>query len=350
LEFLVFSTSNWFPHNYCVKNIDLQCKELGRSPNGTIILEHENTIACNFHINSKYKETVQILHNFIKKSFYSLTVINYLKKEKSPLVKIDLKSDNQSSSCNKDNLNFILHQFSKDDNTYKKELDLNHNKREYSAKETAKPKRPTSSSLVFNSRPFSKITRANKISKHVGFNFNNRDMIFVDNNSVSNSTIKTPQKIFVSMKKSTEEINVFGESNLFYNGDVKSIKLIGPPSEMNRISKMLNEDNLKYKYNIEELKKYIMDNDKISSNYLNFVDKSQMDDDDMITYYKAKRRQITNSINDINERSYNHNYLSDAINTVKQKRKYIKNGKIMKKSSSDMDFTQKKKYIIAKLV
>ncbi len=230
-------------------------------------------------------------------------------------------------------------------------MDHNNNyKRENSAKETAKLKRPTSSSLVFNSRPFSKISRAIKLSNHVGFNFSNRDMIFVDNNSVSNSTIKTPQKVFVSMRKSAEEINVFGESNLFYNGDVKSLKLIGPPSETNRISKMLNEDDLKYKYSVEDLKKFIMENDKISSNYLNFVDKSKMDDDDMITYYKAKIRQIKNSINYIKERSYNHNYLSDSINSDRPKSKGIKNVKIMKKNASEFNFREKNKYFISKLV
>jgi hypothetical protein len=74
LEFVVFTTSNWFPHNFCVKNMDLQLKVLGDSNNGPILIEHGNCIACNFHINSKYKDTVKILENFIKNRFYTLVV------------------------------------------------------------------------------------------------------------------------------------------------------------------------------------------------------------------------------------------------------------------------------------
>ena len=153
-------------------------------------------------------------------------------------------------------------------------------------------------------------------------------------------------KIIIPPRQTTQETNIFGaESNMFYNGDIKSIRLIGPPSETNRVNKMLKNEKINGgKMHIEGLKKYIKENDKISSNYFNFVDKNIMDDNDMILYYKAKRRQITELINEIKDREYNHqNKLSDITLNKDPKVSSVKIKDTLKKSPSALTL---KRYII----
>jgi hypothetical protein len=155
----------------------------------------------------------------------------------------------------------------------------------------SKSKRPTSSYLVFNSRPFSKIKKVVDFSNHVGMGFSNRNMIFVENNNIQKIPVSSLME--VNKKSISKSENMFGNSNMFYNGDIKSLKLIGEPSNDNRVNKLLSKDKFgKAKYSLEDLKNYIAENDKASSHYLNFVDKNKLDDDEMIKFYKAKRREL----------------------------------------------------------
>ena len=186
--------------------------------------------------------------------------------------------------------------------------------------------RPSSSLLVFNSRPFTKIKRAINISNHVGFGFSNRDMIFLENNSIENNPITSPHKLNCELKINQ---NKFGD-NIFFNGDIKSLKLIGPPSKENRINNMIEGEKLEKDINtIDDLKNYIKNNEKVSSNYLNFVDKSKMNENDMISFYKAKRRVITDTFDEIAKREEFHtNKIPDNS--------FLRSSKISKSSKGDL--------------
>ena len=76
LEFIALTSSTWFPHDICVKNPNLQFKVLCDSNKGPAIIEHSNSIVCNFHISSKYKDTVKLLENFIRNKFFYILVHN----------------------------------------------------------------------------------------------------------------------------------------------------------------------------------------------------------------------------------------------------------------------------------
>jgi hypothetical protein len=166
-------------------------------------------------------------------------------------------------------------------------------KHRYASDNTSQSKsnRPTSSYLVFNSRPFSKMKNVVDFSTHVGMSFSNRNMIFVENNNIEK--IPVSSLMDVNKKSNSQSDNIFINSNMFYNGDIKSLKLIGEPSNDNRVNKLLSKDKFgKGSYTLEDLKNYITENDKASSHYLNFVDKNKLDDDEMIKFYKSQRREL----------------------------------------------------------
>ena len=55
--------------------MELQFKILSNSNKGPTIIEHENSIGCNFHISEKYKESLIILENFIAKKLNNISVM-----------------------------------------------------------------------------------------------------------------------------------------------------------------------------------------------------------------------------------------------------------------------------------
>lgn len=68
-EFLVLNKNNWDPHPTNITNIDIILKNyvvIAESERGPQIIEHRNTLATQFHITHFYKDSTQVLHNFIK--------------------------------------------------------------------------------------------------------------------------------------------------------------------------------------------------------------------------------------------------------------------------------------------
>ncbi len=236
--------------------------------------------------------------------------------------------------------------------------------------------RPTSSTLVMNSAMYSKTKYADRIANHCGMNFNNRDKIYVDFNSVSTrpvtssvrpgtgtrpvtgnnylksftrigtattnnnmspragSPIPSAKAIYDNFNRAQNPIpnsptpsspkvrgvqsplnnkqnipksktnnnteNFFGEGgNLFYNGELKSLRLIGPPSNTNRIAKIVNEveeNNKKQSpkkkvYTIEELKKISNSYKDIKEvgGYLNFIEKPKWKKKGSLTSLKTRK-------------------------------------------------------------
>ena len=84
------------------------------------------------------------------------------------------------------------------------------------------------------------------------------------------------------------------------------MKLIGPPSKDNRVGKMLFHDKFdKGTFSLDDLKVHIKENDK-ASYYLNFVDKSKMNENDLINFYKGRRRELTETYDEIAKRQSAH--------------------------------------------
>ena len=68
IEFIGISTLEWFPHFVNVTAKKLQFKTICQSEKGPIVIEHDNSIGVGFHSQEKFRDSVKILENFIKKN------------------------------------------------------------------------------------------------------------------------------------------------------------------------------------------------------------------------------------------------------------------------------------------
>jgi hypothetical protein len=370
-DFVASINLTWFSHNFSLKSKDLQHKILCISANGPIIIEHLESVGVAFNISNKYPQTVKILENFIEKKFNETqgkiySELDYLtqdKKLQSPI--LDIKAE--SFLRKMENMIMSKTNAYNEHKEYAVKLRLySPEKSKMNSLESSRT-RPTTSSMADSSRPFSNIKTVKHFGSHVGLGFSKRNMIFVQNNAVNerpissinhhssrlriqSANIQNPFSFYMNNVKSYntndrsnlidgKEIfekasegksekfenseknhksgklenqngqkNLFGqESNLFYNGDIQSMKLIGPPSENNRIAKILNVDahpesvrtGLRGVSSLDELKKNVDKEMSIKEGYLNFVPKEKMNDDQMIEYYKKMRRRITQNLFDI---------------------------------------------------
>jgi len=373
LDFIASINLTWFSHNFSLKSKDLQHKILCVSANGPIVIEHLESVGVAFNISNKYQHTVKILENFIEKKFnetqgkmYSqVDPLTQEKKLQSNM--LDIKAESFLRKMK----NMITSKTNayNEHKEYAVNLRLNSPEKSKMNSLESSRTRPTTSSMADSSRPFSNIKTVKHFGSHVGLGFSKRNMIFVENNAVNerpissanyktsrsrvqSASIQNPFSFYLNniksyntndrsdiidgkeiiektLEKKSEKLeksekfnnsgkfedqnnykNLFGQnSNLFYNGDIQSIKLIGPPSENNRIAKIFNTDShpestksgLRSISSLDELKKNVDNEITIKEGYLNFVPKEKMNDDQMIEYYKKMRRRITQNLFDIAE-------------------------------------------------
>ena len=168
LEFIVYSSLSWFPHFVNVSNKKFQYKIIGESEKGPIIIEHENTIGVGFHINVKFRDSVTLLENFIKNKF--CVIRDKLFKFKN--IDDEIYSD-QSNKENKANHFKFMNTESNNKKTNKILGDNIYNHKF------------TNMDKVWSSLAFNRIKNVKNEAGHVGFGLNNRDMIFVEQNFVS---------------------------------------------------------------------------------------------------------------------------------------------------------------------
>jgi len=164
-------------------------------------------------------------------------------------------------------------------------------------------KRPGSSSVVICSQPFSKIKKADRMSGHVGYSFSKRDMIYVENNSINMrplTSLKKPQ-VMSSVSPTSSKTTFVIDNNLLYNKEAKSLRIIGPPSANNRIGMLLNNPVFSNSTDIDKLKKYINENEN-KPDYYNYLDKSTVDDKEMLKFHKSKKKEMDNLLTEINNR------------------------------------------------
>ena len=355
-QFTVFSTLTWFPHYFNVAYQRFQFKTIGNSLKGPVLIEHENSVGCAFHCNKNYKESLMILENFIankynsfKNNLYQITNINNAEKniEEIPLVFRAYK----------------LHE----------EQILNGNKNNSF--------RPNSTiNKVSIGKAYNRVKKFKKdANDHVGFSFNNRDMIFVENNSI-NQGLNENKRIFSTFgkgKKSyknnieTEEnienqkinINNNNDNNNILDYEIKR-------NEKTRISEIFNFDLKKYekqhakrnsifntKLTLKEVAKAKENIDKgeaIGDDYMTFIDKEKMDEDTLINYYKKVRREICEKLEEIDKQANfreNNNYSEKKKSRNKNKEKKINNNNInnntnfIKKNINQINKSKNKKNV-----
>jgi hypothetical protein len=169
---------------------------------------------------------------------------------------------------------------------------------------------------VNSSRSFNRIKKVRNEAGHVGFGFNNRDMIFVENNAIIQKNIlydkKKIQEIILPEKKREELIN-----------DMFSIKR----NENTRISAIFQpviSNNNKISLNNNEIMKSLkegknMEEDDINGmEYMIFIDKAKMDEKQLISYYKKARRRVCLKLDEIeNTTNFRNENYKDSIHYKK---------------------------------
>ena len=175
IEFISICSLEWFPHNINVTSKKLQFKTICQSEKGSIVIEHDNTIGVAFHPLEKYKNSVKILENFIKKKFNE--VKDKLLKIKN--VKLFVNTNNNKEiaavfKAYKDNDDRLRGKFDPDEEILSNPYSL--------------LGKVTTSSL------FNRVKKVKYEAKYVGEGINNREMIFVESNNIN-------QRPFYSFKK-----------------------------------------------------------------------------------------------------------------------------------------------------
>ncbi len=283
-EFTVYSTLTWFPHNFNVTYKKFQFKIIGMSFKGPVLIEHENSVGTAFHPSSSYKETIIILQNFIKQKF--ILIKNKLFK----FINEDILINNNEEDITP---MFRAYQINDEQNIRKiKEIKDKNGHKIYSNED-----------MVNLSRAFSRVKKYKNNANHVGFSYNNRDMVFVENNSINQrpvSSVDLFKKNNIFHKKSISE-DKFNKENLIKRNEntrISEIFKIEDKKDNNLINNNFNGKEISKKF-IENAKKEIEKNEQNTDNYMQFVDKGKMEENQMINYFKKLRKNINEKLEEI---------------------------------------------------
>jgi hypothetical protein len=287
-EFVVNSHATWFSHNFCVKQKPLQFKILAECSKGPMIIEHENTIGCGFNILSKYGCTVHLLENFILQKFGEI--------QNGPFISITEKFPSMPSHTHNSSTTTLggveIH------------------------KEKKLTQRPCTSSVVFGSTPFANEQSALRMASHVGFGFSKRNMIFVEHNTINNRPVSQMLELRKgssnnsfdnsnrsgsnnnTMKENPQISTLLKDSNIFDNNNevIRGLSEFKRSGKSNRIAEIFDDNEKKKLNTIEDIREHMNKIDKNNNPYLNFVDCEKFNDDQLIDFYKKKRRMITQNL------------------------------------------------------
>ena len=273
-EFTVYSTLTWFPHNFNVSYKKYQFKVIGMCFKGPILIEHENSVGAAFHSKSSYKESIIILQNFIKRKFSKIQskLFNYVNNN-------DEKIEEEIPSM------FRAYKVN-DEQKRRKIEEINENGIRSSSNEGI-----VSSSIAFN-----RMKKVHNNANNVGLSYNNRDMVFVENNSINQRAISCKKNINIRRESKSE--NQFQTQSLIKRNENTRISEIFKLNETKT-----NDINLKnqdvIKKIIEKAKKEIDKNEHNNENYMQFVQKAKLPEEQMIHYYKKMRKDITDKLEEI---------------------------------------------------
>ena len=283
IEFTVYSTLTWFPHNFNVSYKKYQFKIIGISFKGPVLIEHDNSVGCAFHINNNYKESIIIIENFIKKKFSEI---------QEKLFKFS-NLDNNSYSV--EEINPMFRNFKINDEQKNRKIKEN--------KENGF-KSFSCEGIVNSSSRFNRIKKVQNIANFVGFGINNRDMIFVENNSINQRPVSCVNELIkkknVFHKKSNSDFKVNNNPIIKRNENTRisqifKFDLIKSNIENYSIEKK-KENRKKF---FENAKKELEKNYQNNEDFMRFVNKEKMEEDEMINYYKKIRKDINEKLKEI---------------------------------------------------
>ena len=313
LEFIVYSSLTWFPHFVNVSNKKYQYKIICESERGPIIIEHENSVGMGFHVNLKYKDSVTLLENFIKSKFNE--VRDKMFKFKNNENEICFNKKNGETPTVFKFLNFSIDDNKEHIKSFEDYSPFGHN---------------TNMDKVANSLAFNRIKKVKSEAHHVGFGFNNRDMIFVENNFICQ------KQLFCGIKKHKSSLQ-----NFSLNSNNKQLNDVFINKKLLVNTKKRNASSYGKKLNliINNNNEYLIDKNYIKSrNDLNKKNKLQP-----INIFNKTTKEI-------NKNSTHSNFIdfsNKASYRLEQKKSKTKK-KILLSSSSNNFNEQHFKYYISK--
>ena len=293
-EFIGYTTLTWFPHYFNVTDEKYISQILAESVKGTAVIEHNNTVGVTFHpgmsVHSIYKESGMILTNFIKRKFKAL--------------------QGKILHCNYDTTHTVTNKIERHSSVplMFKAYQLNDDiqRRKYNNQLLEKVdvlKRTSSIDKVCNSQAFSKVIKVKKEAAHCGLSINNRNKVLVEDNSINQKTItcfnsKHHHHSTKSNKHIPPPLVVEGVSN----GPTTNNNEVLKPNPHARISELFTIKHNTHVHATTTTKKRNSIEEKVDYNaedYINFIDKSRMDEDVMLTYYKKLRHDTLSKLHEL---------------------------------------------------
>ena len=295
-EFVSYTTLTWFPHYFNVSFRRYNFQAICLSDKGISVIEHDNSVGVAFHPKLKYKETTMFLENFIKEKYRDV---------QTKLFNFQSKNIFQ----NLQDFPTMFRKFKYNDEE---------NKRKYISNLRNKVKKVNFIENVYNSTAFSREKKVKNEAKHVGFGLNNRDMIFVENNAITQTQI---------LLGNENEKNKFKQKYSGIGlGDYFSLKR----NENTRISEIF-KPNFNFEFNNKKKEKEIAKNNinkekikrdaETGMDYLTFIRREKMDENQLLAYYKKTRRNVCLKLKEIDN-------FSNLKNIMNKKNKSNKDKKI----------------------
>ena len=282
VEFVAFTSLTWFPHFFNVSFRKYQFKVICQCDKGPVVIEHENSVGVAFHPQVNYLETVKILENFISKKFQEVQekLFSFKKADEIKIVENELPLMFRNYKLNDDQ------------------------KREKKKDEQYIVNKNSNVGKVNNSRSFNRIKKVRNVASHVGFGFNNRDMIFVENNAIiQKSILYNKKKINEIISPELQRQELINDMFSIKRNENTRISAIFQPVLPSHNSPKLNQNNV-----INRLKEKNHTEEENGLDYLTFIDRGKMDEKQLIAFYKKARRRVCLKLDEIEHTTNFRNY------------------------------------------
>ena len=291
-EFVGFTSLTWFPHFFNVTFRKYNFQAICLSDKGISVIEHDNSVGVAFHPKIGYKETITLLNNFIKTKFREVQtklfkfqkkfIFNEIDEFPSMFRKFKYNDEENKRKC----LSNLKHKVTKVNNFIEN---------------------------VYNSTAFNREKKVKNEANHVGFGFNNRDMIFVENNAIiQNPIIFEDENDKKNLKQKYSGVGLGDYFSLKRNENTRISEIFKPQYDIKQNN--INKDKKEKK----EIKKT---DDETGMDYLTFIRREKMDENQLIAYYKKTRRNVCLKLKEIDNFSNLKNIINKKGKTKNDKNK-----------------------------
>ena len=304
IDFVAYTSFTWFPHFINFSYEKFQFKTICQSDKGPIVIEHENTIGVGFHPLEKYPETITILFNFVKNKFNFAQdkIFNFVDKnaEKNVFNDVNIFAETPpiflqfKLNDEKINKSIILQNY-----FIRNRYNLKNNSNSNIHKKNKKNKygkniKYTNIDKITDSTAFNRKNIYKRDAPYVGFGFNNRDMVFVENNCINQHNVEDSSNKKSSSRKISDRIF---ENNLFSlqkNENSRVSELFAPHKNEKELIHTFSSDDM-----FKNVKKESIKNKDVE--YLSFVRRKKLDENLLFELCKKVKNIVDEKLEEIDE-------------------------------------------------